>query len=114
MIVARTNGHRPNLPPRSQRNCGCCDYSRLVGNELRCWVDPPEPCNLGSLPPLTAGGMPRPVIVPIQRPTLADYWCSRWEMRTADHWDYRVEEEPAAVTEPHEELEALRSIGAEQ
>jgi hypothetical protein len=88
---------------RSQRNCNNCDYSRTQGPGLYCWVEPPEPCNLGLEPPKLQGQMPKPIIVPVIRPTFPWYCCPRWAMRTADHPAYqRVED----VKPTHEGTEA--------
>lgn len=96
--MAKTNG-RPETPPRAERACSNCDHSRQIGNELRCWVDPPEPFIAHMAPASYEGGLPRPVVVPIQRPVWPYYCCKRWEVRWPDHPDLQVTEEPVIEIE---------------
>lgn len=91
--------------PRSERNCANCDASRLVGRELRCWVEPPAPQVAGWLPPLDEGGVGRPIVLPLQRPTFPEYVCPRWIVMQADHPDFgavaEAEASPAPVESRH-------------
>lgn len=91
--------------PRSERNCANCDASRLVGRELRCWVEPPIPQVAGWLPPLDEGGVGRPIVLALQRPTFPEYVCPRWVVMQADHPDFgavtEAEASPAPVESRH-------------
>lgn len=90
--------------PRKDRNCSNCDFSRHAGREgLHCWIDPPEPCTVAMQQPIIATGPPRPVIIPILKPTFPWYCCRRWEMRKPDHIDYQLQ--PDAMP-THEGTEA--------
>jgi hypothetical protein len=87
---------------RKERHCSNCDHSRAAGKEgLNCCIDPPEPCQIGQAPPTIAGMPPKPIIIPILRPTFAWYCCSRWAARAVDHPDENYE-----VVPTHEGTEA--------
>lgn len=88
--------------PRSERNCANCDASRLVGRELRCWVEPPVPQVAGWLPPLDEGGVGRPIVLALQRPTFPEYVCPRWAVMQADHPDFGATSEAEASPAPVE------------
>ena len=91
--------------PRSERNCSNCDASRIQGRELRCWVDPPQPCMVGALPPRLEGLPPQPIIIGVVPPTWAWYCCPRWALMQPDHPDFVAVSsdvaEPAVEAEVH-------------